>query len=354
MEKNQRIEELEKRLESERAAREEDLVFFRMQQMKSEKGSVIEDVKTVAELSDAKQKILLQSSELDEQRSRIEILLEQTRQYEKKIFGLESEVDRYKEKYKELEKNSGASAVLKAEQEALLNSLRRDLKIALTAKEDATRHVKDLEEYRGRAEGQLVKLVEYKEKAAAAEESINELQALNARLLSDLQTVETNHAKKTALLASAEVEIESLKDESQSLKQIIAKSVEELELMRKELRTTNEKLTTSVLEKESVVNSYEHTISKIQKEHCKEIELLQVAHSKELQDLTKDFSKKSATATQLLSDRDFEIKDLRSKISNLKDEIASGSPSERRIFELAQSQANREATIGANMYVVLV
>lgn len=355
LEKNQRIEELEKLLESERAAREEDLVFFRLQQMKSDKGApVIDDVKTIAELSEAKQKLLLQRTEIDEQRSRNELLLEQARQYEKRIFGLESEVSKYKEKLKDIEKNSGASAILKAEQEALLNSLRRDLKIALAAKEDAARHIKDLEEYRGRAEGQLVKLVEYKEKSLAAEERVNELHVLNARLQSDLQTVETNHAKKTALLASAEAEIESLHEQNTSLKHLMDKNVDESEQLRKELRRLNEELENAVVEKEAVANKYHQEISDLKKQQSEEIGRLKEIHNKETQDMIKDFSKKSAAATQLVSERDLEIKELRLKISALKDEIASGSPSERRIFELAQSQANREATIGANMYVNLL
>jgi chromosome segregation ATPase len=349
LEKNQRIEELEKMFETEKAAREEDLVFFRLQQMKSDKGAVVDDVKTVAELSEAKQKILLQGSELEEQRQRIETLLEQTRQYEKRMFGLESDANRYKDRLKEFEKNSGATAVLKAEQEALLNSLRRDLKNALSAKEDATRHIKDLEAYRGRAEGQLVKLVEYKEKALAAEENLIEAQALNSRLQSQLQTVETNHALKTAMLATVEAEIESLKEINHKSKQEYEKKLETLGALQRELRESNERVSVAVREKEEIIVSLRKEISVINEKHSNEVKASQDKHSKEIQDLMKEYSKKSATASTLMAEREKEINELRSKVSSLKDEIASGSPSERKIFELAQSQANREATIGASM-----
>lgn len=349
LEKNQRIEELEKLFEAEKAAREEDLVFFRLQQMKSDKGAVVDDVKTVAELSEAKQKILLQEGELEERRQRIESLLEQTRQYEKRMLTLESDANRYKEKLKEFEKNSGATTLLKAEQEALLNSLRRELKNALSAKEDLARHVKDLEAYRGRAEGQLVKLVEYKEKALAVEENLIEAQALNSRLQSQLQTVETNHALKTAMLATVEAEIESLKDLNLKSKQEYEKKLGILESKHRELRESNERVSVVVQEKEAIINSLRQEILVLNESHLNEMRVSQETHSKEVQDLMRESSKKSATAATLISEREKEIADLRSKVSSLKDEIASGSPSERKIFELAQSQANREATIGASM-----
>lgn len=47
------------------------------------------------------------------------------------------------------------------------------------------------------------------------------------------------------------------------------------------------------------------------------------------------------------------VRVLREKNDELKEEIASGAPSERKIFELAQSQAKREAMIGSTKYVYL-
>jgi hypothetical protein len=349
LEKNHRMEELEKLVEAEKAAREEDLVFFRLQQMKSDKGGPVDDVKIVAELSEAKQLILLQRSELEEQRARNELLSEQIRHSEKKILTLDSEAERVKDKLKEIEKNSGATAVLKAEQEALLNSLRRELKNALSAKEDSARRLKDLEEYRSRAEGQLVRLVEYKEKASAVEERLNESEALNSRLQSQLQTVETNHALKTAMLATTEAEIQSLKEANKEAKLQSEKSLSVIATLQKEVREASEQMALVLREKESVVESFQREISSLKETQIEELRMLRENHSREIQEIVKEHSKKSSIATALLSERDKEIKELRLKISQLKDEIASGSPSERKIFELAQSQANREASIGASM-----
>jgi DNA repair exonuclease SbcCD ATPase subunit len=350
LEKNHRIEELEKLVEAEKAAREEDLVFFRLQQMKTDKGApVVDDVKLVAELSEAKQQFLLQRSELDEQRTRNELLAEQIRHYEKKILVLETDADRFKDKLKEVEKNSGATAVLKAEQEALLNSLRRELKNALSTKEDSTRRIKDLEEYRSRAEGQLVRLVEYKEKTIAAEERLSEAEALNSRLQIQLQTVETNHALKTAMLATIEAEIDSLKEANKVAELASANNLSTIATLQNEARETSERIALVLREHDSVIESLHKDISSLKEKHIEELKTHQENHTKEIEALMKEHSKKSSTATTLLSEREKEIKELRLKISQLKDEIASGSPSERKIFELAQSQANREASIGASM-----
>ena len=56
--------------------------------------------------------------------------------------------------------------------------------------------------------------------------------------------------------------------------------------------------------------------------------------------------KKSSMARSLLSEREEEVRQLSARVAALTDEISSGAPSDRRIFELAQSQAKREATYG--------
>lgn len=56
--------------------------------------------------------------------------------------------------------------------------------------------------------------------------------------------------------------------------------------------------------------------------------------------------KKSSMARSLLTEREEEVRHLSARLALLTDEISSGAPSERRIFELAQSQARREATLG--------
>jgi len=62
--------------------------------------------------------------------------------------------------------------------------------------------------------------------------------------------------------------------------------------------------------------------------------------------LQKEHNRRSATARALIASREEEIAVLKSKVESLEGEIASGSHNEKRIFELAQKQADREATHG--------
>ena len=69
-------------------------------------------------------------------------------------------------------------------------------------------------------------------------------------------------------------------------------------------------------------------------------------HSAAIEAMQKEHNKRSATARALITSREDEIAQLQSKVEMLESEIASGAHNEKRIFELAQKQADREATHG--------
>lgn len=88
---------------------------------------------------------------------------------------------------------------------------------------------------------------------------------------------------------------------------------------------------------------------------------VQLAHEKDLRDMRvqaeeaaeavkRDHAKKSAMARTLLSEREEEVRLLSARVAEQHEEISSGAPSDRKIFELAQSQARREATHGIHRY----
>lgn len=350
LEKNQRIEDLEKLIETERSIHEEKLLFLRMQnQNQNQQNNSSDSLRTIEEISELKQTIILQKTQLDDQHHRIEIFQEQIRQYEKKILSLELELERNKEKVKELEKNNTASTILKVEQEALLNNLRKDLKNAITSKDEALRRIKEFEEYRMRAEGQLIRLVEYKEKAMTADLRLNENQTLISRLQTQLQTVETNYALKTAMLATVEAEIESLRDIEKKFKLSSSDQQRIILELQNNIQNSKETINKLIQEKENCIESFQNQILEINKQHNEIIQKNQIDFNNQIEQFIKESTTKSILANKLLTERDEEIKTLKLTISDLKSEIASGRPSERKIFELAQSQANREAAIGANM-----
>jgi hypothetical protein len=74
-----------------------------------------------------------------------------------------------------------------------------------------------------------------------------------------------------------------------------------------------------------------------------EIDGLKHEHEAAMETLRKEFSKRSTTARVILNEREETIRQLTLKINQLEEEIFSGAPSERKIFELAQAQAKRES-----------
>ena len=62
--------------------------------------------------------------------------------------------------------------------------------------------------------------------------------------------------------------------------------------------------------------------------------------------IKKENTRKSSLARTLLTEREEENNFLKAKNEELVSEIKSGAPSERRIFELAEVQAKREAVHG--------
>jgi hypothetical protein len=91
----------------------------------------------------------------------------------------------------------------------------------------------------------------------------------------------------------------------------------------------------------------------LQAQTTTELAGIQVEHEAALEALRKDFNKKSTTARLLLNEREEAVRVLTSRVKELEEEIFSGAPQERKIFELAQSQAKREATHGLHKYELL-
>jgi hypothetical protein len=78
------------------------------------------------------------------------------------------------------------------------------------------------------------------------------------------------------------------------------------------------------------------------------IQTLEKLHDENVEAIKRDHAKKSAMARILLSEKEEEVRTLSAKVSELQEEIHSGAPQERKIFELAASQAKRENTHGAH------
>lgn len=79
-------------------------------------------------------------------------------------------------------------------------------------------------------------------------------------------------------------------------------------------------------------------------QHKQQLHALRNEQEAELEALRKDHARKATMARNLLSEREADIKSLSTKLNQLQEEIDSGAPTERKILEIAKSQAQREHT----------
>lgn len=107
-----------------------------------------------------------------------------------KIFEIERDLDHTRDKMKESERNLSAMLLLKAEQESLLMTLRRDLRSASSTKDDSVKRIKELEEYRLKAEDAMIKVTNLSEKLTSLECGIEEKTSLITRLRAESQVAE--------------------------------------------------------------------------------------------------------------------------------------------------------------------
>jgi len=104
-----------------------------------------------------------------------------------RLIEMEPELVSNREKIAQYERNATAQAVLKAEQSSLINSLRNDLKTNLDESEAARKRHAQLEEFKVKAEGQLLKLGTLTEQVQEYKSVIEEKDSLITRMRSEQQ-----------------------------------------------------------------------------------------------------------------------------------------------------------------------
>ncbi len=260
-----------------------------------------------------------------------------------KVQKLTNELVTFKEKNKDAEKNIGATALLKAEQDALLSSLRKDLKVALDSREELVKQLKSMEESMAKYKLLEKKLSDLEHSEKELLDKTNEQTALITRLRTESQTAERNHAMRTAMLAACEAQLDTLKNE------IIEKdkTIQIFENNEKSVFEKYEQLEKDfIVEKENnkaIMQNLENENTQLKSENQTNAQKIKDEYELIIDNLKKEFSKKSAVARSLLVEREEEVNVMSAKIQELSHEISSGAPSERKIFELAQSQAKRDA-----------
>jgi hypothetical protein len=263
-----------------------------------------------------------------------------------KAVEIERELDTFRNKARESERNLNATILLKAEQESLLGSLRRDLRNVVDAKDEALKKTKELEEYKIKTDGTLIKMASMSEQIALLQSGVEDKTSLITRLRAEAHTAEKNHAMRTATLATTETQLEAHKLELIVKEETVKEAVERVSMLQTRLASMEGRLEERVTASASRIGQLESDAIEAEKRKTSLVSGLQDKHEQALETLKRDYAKKSSLARTLLSEKEEEVRVLGSKTQELLTEIKSGAPNEKRIFELAEVQAKREAVHG--------
>lgn len=338
--KNVQFEQLKREMEIARAQLEERVLLMQMQSNNSKSNFEARD----RDVSQAQQQIKALSVSLEEKTLALNSHKEIVAALQTKLMEIEPELDRARAKVKEHHQQLGSHTVLKAEQEALLSSLRKDLKTSLDSREALTKQIKDTEDFKGRydiATNKLSRLeAEMNDILIDKEEKV----ATIIRLRTEAQANERNHAMRTAMLATCEAQLETLQGEMVKKDDTAREAIERVAGLQTALSAAEARLAERVSEANKVIERLEGDLKLQTAEHAARLTAKATEHDAALEAAKREFNKKSATARSMLSEKEEEARVLSARVQELQAEIASGAPSERRIFELARVQSQREAT----------
>lgn len=348
-EKSTKVEALSLQLETERRTHEEKIIYLQMQLSAGKsKDDKLERVNQSlkAQIDEISTHTQLLEKQIKEKDEKIRTTSELKEGLEHRIGVLEPQLLKAKEKLRDLEKNSNANTLMKAEQEALLTSMRRDLKAAVDAKNEAIRRSETLSKQASKAEELQHSLSEAKSHEADLQLTIDEQSVLVKRLRTELMTAEKNQALRTAAMAASETQIQLLQRQLEEQHDLAVKDTNTAVVLEKSL--VEVQILAEQREKvyQDQLDSMRQEMLELQDRHKKDLEQLTNDQTAAIETIHKDYKLKIHTARSLLEARDDEMTSLKAQLQILQDDIRTGATSERRIFELAQQQANREATYG--------
>jgi chromosome segregation ATPase len=183
--------------------------------------------------------------------------------------------------------------------------------------------------------------------------SVEDKNTLMTRLKGEAAVMERTLGLKTAALLSAETNLGARDKEREAMKKELTAQTESLFQALNKIKAceaTIEALEAELIEKskihENEKKNAETKESNLIQKHENQLTEIKLNSEERLEAMKKENSKKSSLARTLLTEREEENRFLRTKNEELVLEIKSGSPNDRRIFELAEIQAKREAVHG--------
>mmetsp|Transcript_3213 Transcript_3213/g.5047 ORF Transcript_3213/g.5047 Transcript_3213/m.5047 type:complete len:1807 (-) Transcript_3213:521-5941(-) len=190
-----------------------------------------------------------------------------------------------------------------------------------------------------------------REETSAVKAEQATLESVIARMKSEREATERRHGQRTALVGMLEAQLAEIKEEAYETKRNLDEAMSNLDektqdflMLEKQLeeaKATAVKAQKLVEEAGSRSNaSVEIARKEVEREHRARMDSLQ-----------QQMARKSASAQKLLQQREQECIELRKANKAMKHELDSGSSSDRRIFELAAKQSNRESLVASEIEI---
>lgn len=345
--KSAALEALKKESDVSRAQIEEKMLMVQMQSnsIKSQLEARDREARTAsAGLESATAQLKSLQHQTEEREGALKSNKELLAALQARLTDIEPELERATARLKEQTRIAGAQTLLKAEQEALLSSLRRDLKAALDARDASSKQLALLDDFRVKYEQAGQKVAALNEQVADLQAAADEKVSTITRLRTEAQASERNHAMRTAMLATCEAQLETLRNELLVRADTSKVAVERAAALQMQLAASEARLSERVAESSKRIEHLEGEVKQQAAEAAQRLAAQATQHEAALEGAKREFAKKSGMARSLLQEKEEEVRVLVQRVADLQAEISSGAPSERRIFELARVQSQREAT----------
>ena len=338
--KSQALETSKKELGATRAQLEEKVLLAQME---------INSLKATVEARDreaaaSQQHVKTLSTGLEEKTLALNSHKEIVSALQTQLAEIEPELERSKRQLQEQLRQTSAQTLQKAEQDALLTSMRRDLKAALESRESLSKQAKSDAEFKNKYDLVAAKAARFEAQASDLEADKDEKVATITRLRTEAQVSERNHAMRTAMLATCEAQLEAIKTELQTKSDTAKVAVERASTLQQALSAAESRLAERVAEATKLVDQAQAQTKAQAADFAAKLAAIAAEHDAALETVRREFTKKSNMARALVSEKEEEVRVLGARVQELQAEISSGAPSERRIFELARVQSQREAT----------
>jgi hypothetical protein len=134
---------------------------------------------------------------------------------------------------------------------------------------------------------------------------------------------------RTAMLATCEEELETLRTEKNAHEDTVKETKERISVLQLRLSGTEARLAERVQEDNNKLEILEKEIINNKLFQQEEIHIIKKNNEEEIENIKRDFLKKSNLARTMMNEKEEETRVLSIKVNELKSEIASGSPSER-------------------------